>query len=127
MGESDDPELGGHSWTPIQSNCIECHGAVPGSSSSYQNEYPELFALLQQVEGTDPDGNPITGILYEEFEDGHRSVYANEGVWPDVAAMAAWNYKTIYEDQSKGIHNPRYTEALLKNSIQAVQELLNNQ
>ncbi len=128
MGPSDDPEIGGHSWNYVESNCIECHSAVPGSSTSYQNDYPELFALLRQVQGTDPDGNPITGILYEEFDDeNNRSVYANEGVWPDVAAMAAWNYKTIYEDQSRGIHNPKYTEALLQNSIQAVQELLNNQ
>jgi hypothetical protein len=130
MGESEDPEIGGHSWNHIESNCITCHGAVPGSSNSYINDYPELFALLRQVKGTDPDGNPITGIVYEEFDEDDegilvRSVYSTPGVWPDVAAMAAWNYKTVYEDQSRGIHNPKYTEALLKNSIQAVQELLN--
>jgi mono/diheme cytochrome c family protein len=130
MGDATAVEEGGHSWAFVESLCIQCHGAVPGSSNSFTNDYPELFGLLTQVEGIDPDGNPITGILYEEFDEDDegilvRSVYANEGVWPDVAAMAAWNYKTVQEDQSRGIHNPKYTEALMKNSIEAVRELLN--
>jgi hypothetical protein len=79
-----------------------------------------LLALLQQVEGVDPDtGDPILGIIQDDGES------ANEGVFSDVAAMAAWNYKTALEDQSRGIHNPDYTKALLKNSIEAVRELLN--
>ncbi len=134
MGESEDPEIGGHSWTPIESNCIECHGAVPGEANGFSADMATLLALLKQVEGTywevDADGEPIldadgnfipsdsvvVGIIQADSED-----RTNEGIFSDVAAMAAWNYKSALEDQSRGIHNPGYTKALLKNSIEALQ------
>jgi hypothetical protein len=137
MGPSDDPEIGGHSWTPIEANCIECHGAVPGEANGFSQDMALLKSLLEQVVGeefaTDADGNPVfdadgnpvgTGVpvvgLIVDFgpDDTDRS---NQGIFSDVAAQAAWNYKTALEDQSRGIHNPEYTKALLKNSIQALQ------
>jgi hypothetical protein len=123
MGPSDDPEIGGHSWTPIEANCIECHQAVPGEADGFTQDMATLLALLQQVEGVDPDtGDPIIGIMQPGSDSD-----ANEGVFPDVAAMAAWNYRSAQQDHSRGIHNPEDTKALLKNSIEAVEELLNNQ
>jgi hypothetical protein len=91
-----------------------------------------LLALLNAVEGQavelDVEGNPvfddngnliptggtITGIILPNG----RSQY---GIFSDVAAMAAWNYKSAEQDHSRGIHNPDYTKALLKNSIEALQ------
>ena len=35
--------------------------------------------------------------------------------------QAAWNYALLKEDLSKGVHNPAYAKALLKNSIEALQ------
>ena len=123
MGESNDVELGGHSWTPVDAVCIGCHQAVPGEADGFDDDMEELVALLLRVEGVDPNGDPIVGILY--YDEEQEGYYANVGTWPDVAAMAAWNYKYAYEDQSEGVHNPNYTKALLKNSIEAVKELLN--
>ena len=48
--------------------------------------------------------------------------YYNEGIYPVVLAQAAWNYKTLLEDKSEGVHNPDYVKALLSNSIEALQE-----
>ena len=123
MGESTDPEVGGHSWNWVAESCTQCHPPLD-EATGYQDSIDELIALLLQVEGVDADtGEPIVGIIYyDEEEEGY---YATEGIFPDVAAMAVWNYKYAYEDQSKGIHNPSYTMALLKNSIQAVEDLLN--
>lgn len=39
---------------------------------------------------------------------------------PFKTAQALWNYKTVEEDQSHGVHNPTYAKALIKNALQAV-------
>jgi hypothetical protein len=133
MGESSDVEIGGHSWRPVDSKCIECHNAVPGEADGFSSDMATLLALLNLVEGQavqlDEEGDPVfdengdlipipgetvTGIILPN----DRSQY---GIYSDVAAMAAWNYKTALYDQSRGIHNPNYIKALLKNSIQALQ------
>ena len=131
MAESEDPELGGHSWTPVDAVCTQCHPPLD-AASGVEADLITLLALLNNVEGQAvllEDGSPVfdengdlipvpgetvTGILLPNG----RSQY---GIFSDVAAMAAWNYKTVEEDQSRGIHNPNYTKALLKNSIQALQ------
>ena len=61
-----------------------------------------------------PNGEPVLGILQENGR-------SNTGIFPTAAAQAAWNYKTLEEDQSKGTHNPGYSKALLKNSLEALQ------
>ena len=132
MGESSDPEIGGHSWKFVEATCIECHGAVPGEANGFSADMETLLALLNAVEGQavelDGEGDPIfdetgnliptggtvTGIILPNG----RSQY---GIFSDVAAMAAWNYKSAEQDHSRGIHNPGYTKALLKNSIEALQ------
>jgi hypothetical protein len=40
---------------------------------------------------------------------------------PFKTAQALWNYKTVEEDHSHGIHNPKYAKALIKNALEAVQ------
>ena len=46
---------------------------------------------------------------------------AVDSVGPAKVAQAIWNYKTLEEDKSHGVHNPGYAKALLKNSIEALQ------
>ena len=58
-------------------------------------------------------GNTVTGIIVNNS--------SQRGLFSAEAAQAAWNYMTLYEDQSKGVHNPNYAKALLKNSIEALQ------
>jgi hypothetical protein len=117
---------GGHSWNPTEAACIQCHpGGAPEGLTDFDADMATLLALLQNVEGEGfdedddgniiPNGETVVGIIQE---DGSTS---NSGIFSDVAAMAAWNYKTAFEDQSRGIHNPNYTRALLKNSIEALQ------
>ena len=134
MTPSEDPEIGGHSWNVNLETCLQCHPPLD-EAEGYTTDLATLLALLQQVEGVAYEVDPETGDpVFDENGDyiptetvvvgiirpGSESS-TNAGIFSDVAAMAAWNYKTVYEDQSKGVHNPKYTKALLKNSIQALQ------
>jgi hypothetical protein len=73
--------------------------------------------------------NPITvnvgGVNYtvKSFEVGIGSIYSNAAMTTNVYSLsgnmvrAGWNYYLIEGDQSKGIHNPSFANAVLKASI----------
>jgi hypothetical protein len=42
------------------------------------------------------------------------------GTYPMAQAQAFFNWIGLTEDRSLGVHNPRYVEALLTNSIDAI-------
>ena len=42
------------------------------------------------------------------------------GVYPEEIANAMWNYKIVIYDQSMGVHNSRYAEALLQQALDAL-------
>lgn len=100
MGESANAEEGGHTWMPTQESCLTCHpSGAPSEASGYTENMATLKALLIDI-----------GILAEDD-------YVVPGTYPGIQVQAVWNYRTLLEDKSKGIHNPNYTKALLTNSI----------
>lgn len=104
MGESSDPETGLHTWNPRDEACIACHpNGAPDEIDGWTADTETLEALLAANNMFDEDG------------------YYVPGTYSAKLAQAAWNYRTVMEDLSKGIHNPEYTRALLKNSIEALQ------
>ena len=108
MAPSDDIAEGLHSWNiniATSSVCTSCHttGPVPDQIAGFDTDIASLKQLLNDV-----------GIINVE----NRSAL---GTYPVKQAQAAWNYMTLIEDRSKGIHNPAYTKALLKNSIEALE------
>lgn len=104
MGASTDESKGLHSWNPTESACITCHtNGVPSEIGGYTADMAILKQLLIDK-----------GILREDD-------YVVTGTFPSKLAQAVWNYRTLLEDNSHGIHNPAYARALLKNSIQAAQ------
>ncbi|WP_425235552.1 hypothetical protein [Ulvibacterium sp.] len=136
MGESTDVNEGLHSWNPTEAVCIACHtNGVPEEMAGFTEGMATLKQLLTEVVGEeyavdaegnpvfDVDGNPVgTGVpvtgLIVDAPSPNRS---NEGIFTTAQAQAAWNYMTLLEDQSNGIHNPGYSRALLTNSIEALQ------
>jgi cytochrome c553 len=48
------------------------------------------------------------------------SVHAVEGTYPEAVAGAWWNYISVIEDRSMGVHNPAYIIALLTNALEAL-------
>ncbi|MDM9632096.1 hypothetical protein [Robiginitalea aurantiaca] len=125
MGDATAADEGGHSWNPTEAACVQCHpNGAPEGIENFEADMSTLLALLTQVEGEGydededgniiPNGEPVIGILQENGR-------SRQGIFPTAAAQAAWNYKTLEEDQSKGTHNPNYSKALLKNSLEALQ------
>jgi hypothetical protein len=116
MGESNDG-TGGHSWAPTEESCLECHSTVPTSVAGFDADFTTLLGLLKAKNYIADNDEYILGA------DGmNNASSSNPLVVPVKEAQAIWNYKTLYEDKSKGIHNPVYSMALLKNSIEALQD-----
>lgn len=105
MGETTDGLDGSHTFRPTLNACAQCHpNGAPEEASGFSEDMATLESLLASYNMFDEDG------------------YYNEGIYPAILAQAAWNYRTLLEDQSRGIHNPAYVKALLKNTIEALQE-----
>jgi nitrate reductase cytochrome c-type subunit len=93
-----------HSWHPTASTCLTCHtGGAPAGVAGYDADMTTLEGLLV----TKGAYSTTTGAFTSNTVD-------------LIVAQAAWNFALLKEDRSKGIHNPNYTKALLKNSIDAI-------
>jgi hypothetical protein len=99
MGETTDGSDGQHSWWPTDNACAACHSTIPTEVVGFEAGMASLKAKL---------------LALGAITDSDRTV---TGTWPANVAMAVWNYRTLLEDQSNGIHNPVYSIALLQNSL----------
>ena len=119
MGESDDMAEGGHTWAPSLNACTTCHDtmtAIPDGIAGFDEDFATLLGLLKAKNYIADNDEYVLGA------DGiNNASSSNPLVVPVKDAQAIWNYKTILEDKSNGLHNPAYTRALLKNSIEALQ------
>ena len=109
MGEPNADD-GAHTFNPSINSCTSCHTSLTELDyHGVQTEVDELMAELKTLltaNGVfDAEGNLITGEH------------------PVGLANAFWNWKFIYQDHSHGVHNPKYTLALLKNSIEYLENL----
>ncbi len=92
---------------PAISACTSCHPNATnydlgGKVTTVQALMEELATMLEE-EGILHDGHVVTGT------------------YPFGVTAAYYNYAIVVEDQSKGVHNPVYVEALLTNTIEALQ------
>lgn len=111
MGEPTNATDGSHTFNVTPASCTQCHSGIDANT--------DLASL--SIEGWAEGMATLEGLLADAGmfdEDG----YYNEGTYPVLLAQAAWNYKTLLEDQSRGIHNPGYVRALLNNTIEALQD-----
>ena len=106
MSDGSAADNGSHTFVPTLNACIVCHTTmteIPEEINGFGTDLATLKDLLLAKGAITASGSTVSGI------------------WPANVAQATWNYKTLTEDQSNGIHNPAYTRALLKNSIEALQ------
>ena len=118
MSESTVATEGGHTWAPSVDACVTCHDtmtALPTETSSWATNMPILEQLLIDKGYISESGNVLGAS-------GSNAGSSNPLVVPVKDAQAIWNYKTLQEDNSQGMHNPKYTDALLKNSIEYLQQ-----
>jgi len=89
--------------------CIECHEDIESfDRGGLQTEVEELLAEAHEllVEQGMIDGESGSGIT---------------GTFTSEQVGALWNYKTVEEDRSMGVHNPKFTKFLLETAIEALQ------
>jgi hypothetical protein len=108
MNSTDDAQTGGHTFAAgfSSSACTTCHASsvpteVSGLAADMTTLHNQLFDL---------------GLIAED-----GSTIVQTEMIPFKSAQALWNYKTVEEDGSHGVHNPEYAKALVKNAIEALQ------
>lgn len=104
--------VGGHTWLPNVAACNECHATSDfnygGVQADVQGQLDELRDLLVAA-----------GVVeYVEADAAYEPVV---GTYPMVQAQAFFNWIGLSEDRSLGVHNPKYVDALLTNTIEAMQ------
>lgn len=104
-----DDNQGGHSFNANVKVCTDCHtSAAPdfaGLSQKVNDKLVVLEGLLSDQGVLDAEGHVVP------------ATYAL------VQAQAYYNYIGILEDRSGGAHNPKYINALLDNTIDALEAL----
>ncbi|MCM2302447.1 MAG: ammonia-forming cytochrome c nitrite reductase subunit c552 [Flavobacteriaceae bacterium] len=140
MGAAKDGK-GNHTMSPKIDVCKTCHtGAgvvnynINGGQTKIKNLMLELAEELVRV-------SPETYVIYNytgsksfpaantptdhvAYHDNDLSLLNQSGATAHKdndkavrSAKAFWNWRYIYQDHSYGLHNPKYAEALLKNTI----------
>ncbi|HSQ45700.1 MAG TPA: hypothetical protein VLM44_02150 [Lutibacter sp.] len=85
--------------------CKTCHTTVPTEVAGLAADMAALKDKLFALGLITADGSTIVQTTNIPFK----------------TAQALWNYKTVEEDHSHGVHNPKYAKALVKNALEAVQ------
>ena len=99
-------EYHGHEVANV-AGCKSCHSGIEdfdrnGLQTEVQAMLDELKALL------------VAEGLIDESDSGITGTFSSE------QAGALWNYKTVLEDRSDGVHNPQFAKALLQTGIDAL-------
>lgn len=104
---------GGHSWKPNLDACNSCHNTdlddfnYGGVQTDVKDKLAELAGKLLEA-----------GVIDGNEQDGYSQL---TGEYPMVVARAYFNWKGLKEDRSYGAHNPKYVNALLTNTLEALE------
>ncbi len=96
-----------HTLAASTAGCQSCHAELDTlDRNGVQTEIKALFDELGEL-------LEAAGLLH----DGHP----NPGTYTEEQAGAAWNWMIVYEDNSRGIHNPSWIKAILEKGIELMQ------
>jgi formate-dependent nitrite reductase cytochrome c552 subunit len=114
---SADGKHGNHSFSPNIAVCKTCHTTatdfdVNGGQTKIKNLMKDLAKEIVRV-----------APAFSVDAEGVLVIPSNRTVNNEVIAKAVWNYRLLYYDHSYGLHNPKYAEALLKNTTAALKLL----
>ncbi|MGE4289867.1 MAG: hypothetical protein AB7E36_14370 [Salinivirgaceae bacterium] len=109
MGEYGD-NMGGHSFTANLASCQTCHSTADFNYGGVQSAVEADLIVLR-------DKLIELGVVAGDDVDGYHPV---TGTYPMVQAQAYYNWVGLYEDRSNGVHNPKYVEALIANTLEAL-------
>ena len=124
---------GGHTWNPSLDACNDCHGASDadfnygGVQTSVEAQLDELRDLLVGL-GVVEHAHNDTIFAWDEADQAHTDTIITVGegyhpvvgTYPMIQVQGYFNWIGLEEDRSVGAHNPKYVEALLTNTIEAL-------
>jgi hypothetical protein len=113
-----------HTYNPTVARCQACHADaenfdINGTQTAITAMVEELHTLFVDQHLLNPETD-LWGIYDEAaatWEDPSRDAPL---VVPEAVAQAMWNYKFVVYDNSMGVHNSAYTEALLQQALDAM-------
>lgn len=108
MGDyNSDNNQGGHSFNANVDACTDCHSDAAPDFAGLKEDVETKLATLE-------------GLLFDlgVIDADHHVI---PDTYPLLQAQAYYNYIGIKEDRSGGAHNPAYINALLDNTIEALQ------
>jgi len=118
MGNAQGNSSGGHTFRVISEDgeintdaCAECHmnaGDLEDLVADRQGQIEAKLETLRELLIARGRINPNTDLAIPGMFEGHE-------------AGALFNYRFVEEDKSRGVHNFKYANALLTNSIEALQ------
>ncbi len=115
MAEFNSSQTGGHTLWPNLNGCEECHTDI--ESFDRNGVQTEIIALTVKLR----DLLLAEGLLDGEGDDlwhDYHPVDQGETKVPSDKAGALFNYRYVSTEGSHGVHNTKYTRALLQNSIE---------
>lgn len=124
MADAYGSQAGGHTFSMTYeyhgadavwaAGCIDCHGTEDDVHAAIEEWEPEFEALMTELADLliaagvyDPEGGSGTAVA---------------GTYTNDVAGAYWNFITLHEDRSNGIHNPKYSKKILDNTIASFAE-----
>jgi len=113
MAEFADGE-GGHTWNPSLNACNTCHEAT-NEDFNYGGVRTDVETKLETLRD---ELVRLGVVVWVEEDEAYEPVV---GTYPMIQARAFFNWVGLEEDRSFGTHNPKYIDALLQNTIEAIQ------
>lgn len=107
---------GGHSYIPSVAKCNSCHEGADITNYNYAGVQTDVHNKLVQLR----DKLVELGVIVKTPVDGVDTYTPASKTVPMVQAQACFNYYGIEEDRSLGVHNPKYVNALLINTLEAL-------
>ncbi len=108
---------GGHSFIPSLKACNDCHGGTPIINYNYGGVQTATQENLDKLR----DKLLALGVIVETIEEDGIHYSPVPGTVPMVQAQAVFNYLGVKYDRSLGVHNPKYVNAILQNTIAALE------
>ncbi len=100
-----------HTFKPLLSACVSCHGDEV-KDFDHDGVQTEITGLLQQLQDLLVNEGLIT-------IDNEGEIHTVRGITTTAnKAGALYNFRMAFSEGSEGIHNTKYTRALLTNSIE---------
>lgn len=119
MAENNRNRSGGHTFVVNETGCEACHTDIE-DIEDYRGAQEETTELLEELAVLlVADG--LVELDDDDPEDLLESDSIEDQTISSAKAGAVLNFYFVLEDKSLGIHNMKYTTALLKNSIEALQ------